>query len=374
ETGTIGLILYFLLFINLTVKSFHYFFMNRNGGKSCAVLFVYLSLAGTLIENLFGVNLRITSTAVVFWFSSGLLLWMLNEKNIGVLSEKRQIKSGAWKNPAIITGLAISVIILIVQIKSYYNSFRSEMIMQTATSYERPDSKFIDASGKESPQARHNYLIEFFSQAIAYNPRNLEAYYKLGHSYYNLNRFDESLETYKKLVRYAPFYANVNYNIALCYYGKGNLPAALYFLKRELYSNSTIDNFKQAYHFAKQLKPDFDNTAVLRSGLWVENDNVIFRSLLAYEYLNYARYYDSIEQYKIIANLYANNENDKYGRFLRDGVLSKIQKTESLKNIGVIYYNFLKKTEYAKIYFREYVDKTDNFEEKQRVQNIINRL
>ncbi|MBP7654269.1 O-antigen ligase family protein [Candidatus Dependentiae bacterium] len=374
ETGTIGIVLYLLLFINLFFKTMHYYFKNPDKSKAVSVLFIFLSLIGTLIENAFGVNLRITSTVIMFWFCFGILIWIIEEKNSGIIAEKSKSYKKIKCNWFYTILLVIMLAVFIFQIKLYYGNFQCEMIMQEATSYERPDSKFLDSSGKEIPYARYNYLVEFYNKSIEFSKYNLESYYKLGHAYYNLNMFDKSLEVYKYLFRFAPYYANINYNIGLCYYGKNNLPAAIYYLKRELYSNSTIDNYKQLYHFIKQLNPEKNNTAVLRSGLWAENDNVIYRSLIAYEYLNYAQYFDSIDQYRIISLMYSNDEYDKSGRFIRNPALSKIQKLESLKNIGVIYYNFLKKPEYAKKYFEYYILKTDNSEEKQKVQNIVNMI
>jgi hypothetical protein len=221
----------------------------------------------------------------------------------------------------------------------------SNKILQTATSYERPDSVF------SPPEMRYKYLIDFYTNALEYNPFSLDAYYKLANAYYGLNDFQKSLFYFNELKQFAPFYANINYNISLCYFNLKNINSCIYYLKKEMHSNYKQDYFKRLYFYLNNHFPYNNYIHILKTGLWIEKNNPDYRSLLAYEYIKQKKYYYAIDEYYQVFNCY----ND-LNKLSKENLKLKL---ESIKNIGAVYYKYLnQKNKYP--YYLELYNKYKN--------------
>jgi len=380
ETGTIGIVLYYLFLVSIFIKTMHYFFKLKDNKRCAIILFIIAGQIAVWIQNFVDVGLRFTSGGIIYWFAFAFIAVLIDERNLFATFEltgknkKIEIKSSNRKM-LYMTIIFLFCILFIIQLKTYYGMYYADQEMQKATSYERPDSKFFDAANNEMPLARYGFLIDFYTKAIEYSPYHYEAYYKIAHAYYSLNDFKNAKEYYFKLQKYAPFYANINFNLSLCGYVTKNNPWTLYYMQREIHSNATIENITRYFRNLKEFYPEKDFTSILRSAMWIEDDNPIFQSLLAYEYLSMKKYNLALDQYTMIANKYSEPDKSKHrSGSLRNPVEVSTLKIEALKNAGVICYNFLKKNQLAKFYFEKYIQKTDNIEEREKVKNLIARI
>ena len=380
ETGTIGIVLYYLILLVVFIKTIHYFFKHSDDRRCIIVLFILCGQIAVWIQNFVDVGLRFTSGGIIYWFGFALLAVLINESNVFFVFQKfnknagKNQGSGTLKSKYYVAA-AIFVLIFALQIKEYIGMFDADEQMQTATSYERPDSKFYGPDNKEMPNARYTFLIDYYSKAIAASKYHYEAYYKLAHAYYSLNDFEKSREMYLQLQRYAPYYANLNFNLSLYGYVTKNQPWALYYMEREIFSNSTQANITRYYNFLKEFYPERDHTIFLRNALWIEDESPTFRSLLAFEYLNQKKYNLALDEYLVIATQYSEPDKNKH----RAGTLRKPEETETLKieaykNAGVVCYNYMQKPLPAKNSFQKYIEKTKNEEERGKVSSLITRI
>ncbi len=374
ESGTIGLCLYYVLLLTLYFRAIHFIFKITSYRYALALIFLIAGVISVWIQNFFDVALRFTSGAIFYWLNISLVLIFI-ERKFAALEKSNTIKFEKFTNQII---LAFFGILLIFTIRYHYNNYITNSMLQTATSYERPDSKFYDETGKENPKLRYKYLIEFYNKGLEHNKYDYETYYKLAHCYYSLNDYDKALELYKKLEKFSPFYANLNYNISLCYLNKQDYNNAIYYLKREIWTNYVYINFKRLYLYYNLKNPNTDNISIIRNAIWLEKANPEHRSFLAYEYFQRNRYYNALEQYILCTRLFSDYN------VLTSGLISpekekkieelKTLKIEALKNIGVIYYYNLKNNKRAAEYFNEYIHLTNNNEEKNKIISLLNLM
>ena len=73
--------------------------------------------------------------------------------------------------------------------------------------------------------------IEYFDQAIKYNPENHEAYFHCGCAKYNIFQKEEALQDYLKVIELNPDYLQAYFNIGLYYRSISDYDMACYYFK-----------------------------------------------------------------------------------------------------------------------------------------------
>lgn len=241
---------------------------------------------------------------------------------------------------------------------------KSQMIKQTTTSYERPDSVFIDAAtGQHSERLRNNELIRLYNEVLEANHYYLGARYKLASAYYRNNSYKDALYQYNLLRQYAPRYTQVFFNISINYYSKflnsndhTHLNNAIFYQSLATVQNETSNNLRQlsTLYFLKKNYPL--SIYLLRRAIAHEIFNPSLYNLLAFRQYENKNYYDAINTYLTIIKLSPQKD---------------VNYVESYKNIGVIYWYNLNDRENAVYYFEKYLKLSDNEEEKNRIRRII---
>jgi tetratricopeptide (TPR) repeat protein len=99
--------------------------------------------------------------------------------------------------------------------------------------------------------------INYFTRIIEINPNDYRAYYNLGIAYYNLERFEEALKSYRIAISIKPDYKHCYYNIGLIYESTGKFEKAA-----EAYEKALgIDpNYIYAMHSLKAVKLKLENS------------------------------------------------------------------------------------------------------------------
>ena len=98
--------------------------------------------------------------------------------------------------------------------------------------------------------------IAYFKRIIELDPKNYRAHYNLGIAYFNLNLFEEALDSYNTSISLKPDYKHGYYNIGLLHEATENLEDAIRAYEKAL----EIDpKFVYAIHALKAIKMDMGN-------------------------------------------------------------------------------------------------------------------
>lgn len=65
-------------------------------------------------------------------------------------------------------------------------------------------------------------LLSIFLISLPVFSRELEKYFREGNSYYKEKKYDEAIISYKNALKFSPDSPEINYNIGVCYLGKGS--------------------------------------------------------------------------------------------------------------------------------------------------------
>jgi len=76
-------------------------------------------------------------------------------------------------------------------------------------------------------QGDHDKALEYLNRAVASQSDAVEAYYQRGFAHFAKNQLDKALDDYRKVNDLVPNYVNVNFNLASCFYKKGNWPETI---------------------------------------------------------------------------------------------------------------------------------------------------
>ena len=99
--------------------------------------------------------------------------------------------------------------------------------------------------------------IIYFKRIIALDPENYRSHYNLGIAYFNLNRFNEALNSYKIAISIKPDYKHSYYNIGLLHEATENLEKAVKAYEKAL----EIDpNYVYAMHALKAVRLNLDSS------------------------------------------------------------------------------------------------------------------
>ena len=159
-----------------------------------------------LTDNLLSTNLRQSFTPVLLFFAAGL-----------ITSYSKKLRQFSSHTSVFIFSLLILFLTL-----AAFNTVKRDVF---AGFYLK---KALNARlKKDFPRA-----ILHYKKTISIDAFNLIAYYKLAFAYGTLKKYDLALSTYKKLYPLSPRYAQIDKNIGVLYYEKGNLDSSLYYFRQ----------------------------------------------------------------------------------------------------------------------------------------------
>jgi len=87
---------------------------------------------------------------------------------------------------------------------------------------------------------RYDDAIDFYKQAIAVNPRSIDAHYDLAISYEKKGMLDESIEAYKHVIKIDPTHAQAHNNLGIIYENKKLFEEALSEYKKAVAQNPNL--------------------------------------------------------------------------------------------------------------------------------------
>lgn len=209
---------------------------------------LYGSLTGVfchLFENLGSVNLRWTSSAPLFWLAMGMTVVIARlpdrsdldgmrqiqdltkkkpeQKSKGKTqpSQQQQIKPPVEKRVEIAPEVKMlsyigSVILLIFLYVQIIKPFLADIHLRNGVLC------------RDTPQ-EWDRAISYYKKALKYEPTNIEVPYKLAYIYAQRKEWREALKTYLGIIRLAPNYTQIHYNLGITYYNLGgnNLDKAI---------------------------------------------------------------------------------------------------------------------------------------------------
>jgi tetratricopeptide (TPR) repeat protein len=80
--------------------------------------------------------------------------------------------------------------------------------------------------------SEYDSAMDCYKQAININPNFAQAWVNLGNSYSNGGNYDEAIETYRKAIELEPHLARVYYYIGIAYEAKGENELGLQYIKK----------------------------------------------------------------------------------------------------------------------------------------------
>lgn len=138
-------------------------------------------------------------------------------------------------------------------------------------------NNLIDAMFAYGGFLNDEYVLEYqksisiFQRIIDIDPENYRAHYNLGIAYYNLDLFEEALNSYKMAISINPDYKHSYYNIGLLHEATENFEKAVKAYNKAL----EIDpNYVYALHALKAVRIHMDNSVETKSKTQEINDKV----------------------------------------------------------------------------------------------------
>ncbi len=251
---------------------------------------------------LFGISFSIYSNLIVeigssyaerFLYMPSLGFAMIVGTGLFWLAQKLgKGKNISFSNPAIIIGLAISLLFSVLTInrnKAWYDS----ATLYATDVLKSPNSAKLNYHhgleiGKKGNKLKGNAQINqykealsFFQKAIKINPKYSDAYGQVGLYYYRLKDYDNALKNYLIATKLKPN-ANAYSNMGIIYFQRGDLKNAEKVYKLALkYEPSFIDAYRNlgaVYGSTKRYKLAIEQ---FKKGLTYDPNNKILKQYLA---------------------------------------------------------------------------------------------
>lgn len=209
EQGIFGLAMFlwfiFIFFNSIfkTLKKIDEDNFNLTLGSLCAVF-------SLLIEGSTSVNLRWTSPAIFLWLIAG-LVFVISRQNTAEPTEDQISQYYIKINFPLATKRLIYILLVVtgffmctMEINLFKSNFHLGQAVKFAERYGRPDISVLECE-----------------EALKYEPTSVRALYYLGISYSLQGCADEAKDAYLQVVRLAPGYHQVDYNLGVAYYHLG---------------------------------------------------------------------------------------------------------------------------------------------------------
>jgi tetratricopeptide (TPR) repeat protein len=92
----------------------------------------------------------------------------------------------------------------------------SVILISLHTHAQEPTAKtFFDIGMQNNENAEYSEAIDAFKRAIELKSDYANAYYNLGHAYFNLHRYDEAHDAYKKAVKINPKFGDAYFSLGI---------------------------------------------------------------------------------------------------------------------------------------------------------------
>lgn len=83
----------------------------------------------------------------------------------------------------------------------------------------------LDGSGDKQP-SQVEQTVSVLEETVKKNPKDADAWVKLGNAYYDLNMWDKATTSYEQALKINPKDVNVRVDMAIAYYGMGQIETA----------------------------------------------------------------------------------------------------------------------------------------------------
>ena len=210
ENGVIGLLL-FVVILGFALYSG----MKKHSKDSYDIsLFSLTGIIAVAVDNILSTNLTNTSTAMYFWFLSG-LCFTLDEKSKKIVISNSLKKTVLW-------ALMISMITL-AGWKTFYRLTPEVYLKKAITAREMND---------------FSTAIENYKKVCKINPNNVVAWYKLAFAYGQIGDLENSEKIYLKINNILfPHFAKTDGNLGTLYTQKQDYEKAKYYYEKALFFN-----------------------------------------------------------------------------------------------------------------------------------------
>jgi tetratricopeptide (TPR) repeat protein len=95
-----------------------------------------------------------------------------------------------------------------------------------------------------SEQGKNNEALSIFN-GLDNGFNNSEIYYERGKVYFNLKKYSQAIDDFKKVLEFYPLHANAMYSLGLSYISSGDKEEGLYYLKKVLKLNPNNEELKK---------------------------------------------------------------------------------------------------------------------------------
>lgn len=155
--------------------------------------------------------------------------------------------------------------------------------------------------------------IKALEEALAGEPTNPEAHYRLGNALFDGRRIQEAMVLYRQTIALDPRHASAQCNLGLCYRLLGNMPAALEAYEAALAISPDDVTILQNTIIAFQTAGDLDGALRhLRHLSNIERNDVKIRSALGETLLELGLYDEAAEAYRGVLELDPGYAGDYY--------------------------------------------------------------
>ena len=208
-------------------------------------------VAGLIVTNLVGVNLRFPSSAIFFWLTLGLVIGQLPPSSYKKIAFgdnfqggfplklpsrlRREASKGDSPRPdrgegltysyrlaAVLFGLSL-VASIWVGWQIVAKPFLANVHFQNGINYRKVGN--------------WERTISEYKRAIEFDPYFVKVYYRLGFAYVAKGELDKAISAYQKVMSLAPNFARIHNNLATLYLRKGEKDEAVKSLERALRLN-----------------------------------------------------------------------------------------------------------------------------------------
>lgn len=216
ETGIFGA-LAFICFIGIYAVSF--FSQWKKEGRIHPVRgALFAGSIAVFAQSFVDMNLVIPSVAVLFWLTTGTVASGFNRGKVVAWSYVRSARIAR-----IVVGAAASFV----------------LVTAAWLFIIRPVMAQINFGKGSQARTRERWqdVIQRYRKGLVYAPRTVEILYKLAYAYDQCGEYGLAINTYKEIKSIAPYFARIDFNLAVLLDKTGDLPGARESLERWLVLN-----------------------------------------------------------------------------------------------------------------------------------------
>ncbi|MBN2190103.1 MAG: O-antigen ligase family protein [Candidatus Aureabacteria bacterium] len=254
EAGILGFLAFAILIFGVFI--FSDLSPGKNAGPYLKYFYICCSSAcfGIFMMMLFSNVYNIAFLGAFFWFFAG-----MTAETGKALSLNNTLKKSL--------SCAIVLFLLFWASKYLYSKAHYNYIMRKAVN--------SDEAGNYSAS------VSYYDEALRFAPEDNMALFYQAYGYFRLGKYEKAVGDYLKIKRRAPYFANINFGLGICYLRMADFVSSLKSFKDEIFINPyNPEAYFNAAIAAENLGMSSESEAYFREAYFLDTDGLVKQEII----------------------------------------------------------------------------------------------